>query len=1065
MSDNQVLFTFTADTTKLLSSIKDSMLAIDNLKKSVVAYSQPIETLKNQTIEVNKNFNATNETLKKSSIEITNNISQLKKQNIAYSENIIKLKDNIKAYQDDIDIQVKHNIEIKNKIKNLNEESRLLGKITQDNVQEKAAIADKIKTLKDEQETVNKNISTLKETQKITKDNLFLVNQSQSAISNNIKYLQLQDQEVKKVTQSTKEQTKALQENNTLNEKDSLKEKQKSIAQLILLTNELGKAEIKRINEQKTFTKDLSKQSALDLELQTNKLLDNQNKAKQQSTAQLVLITNSLIQAEKTRLEQQKQADSQQKLLTKATVSQATSELIAEETRLINNQNKAKQDAIRIEQEKIKAEKEKVNAITNTINVLKLEQKEISVQIGLYLQQIQGVKAVNQANIDHINNVKASIAPLQMRKNHIDMELTSLERQKLALSNTNVGLQGNNSALQTNIAALAQHKETLNNNSNHVENFRNTIWELVYALRGMEQGLNLIIATPFTSFSREFDKNMYNMNSIALESVQNFAMLREQLIQISKDNNYSGLNQLSESLYQAYSAGFKLQGALELVREADKGALAGLARTEDVLKALVTVLHAYNMTADQASRINNIFLKTVQEGVITMPELTRTIGQAVTIAPELGIAFEDIAGAFVATTRQGINAHETVTAINAVLKTFLDPSKEASSYAKELGINLSASAFEGKSFGNVIKEISQKADIDIVGKIFGNTRALKGFFKLAKDDGEKFIQFENDMKDNTDAVAKAMEEQRKSYDQTLTQLKNTFEISMNDIGMLAQQIFTPVLKFFTELLRLFNEIPTPIKGLIGGLTILGTTLTGVTIGLAGAISGLKALGFEITAETTGISLMSGAMKGLIANIGLLGTTLTGVEAGMGAFAIGAGAIGAIGAGVGAVGYTAYQGYKAYDDNKEFEKKVEEISKSEKKAQEIADKYKSQDSPLTYLEKMEYARALIQADATSKANKELALRLMASAKAEIDNEKHIQEQKQKLNLETAEKNKKTREGYEAKQKEISDLVDQATMSDTQLKIKRVARDYDEKIKLASDYANLQQIFHQKKKRGL
>lgn len=404
---------------------------------------------------------------------------------------------------------------------------------------------------------------------------------------------------------------------------------------------------------------------------------------------------------------------------------------------------------------------------------------------------------------------------------------------------------------------ISEQRRVIAEANSLMHSFKNAIGLLFSSIGAM------VTDNSFIAFSKEFEKNMYNMNSIALESTENFKMLSEAVISIARENEYSGLVNLSESLYQAYSAGFQLADALTLVKEADRGALAGLTDSKTVLDALVAVIHAYGLGTEDAARINNIFLKTVQDGIITMPQLTKHIGQSVAIASDLNVSLEEISASYISMTRQGLNAAESTTAINSVLKTFLDPSKEAASYAKELGINLSSTAFEGRSFSEVITEIAQKADTDVIGKIFGNVRAVKGFFKLAKDEGALFEKYYQEMLTGVnDNVEKANEQQRQAFEQAIKAIKVEWEVGMAKIGLVFQEGITPILSGIKTLIEWFNDLSESTKRFIAQLVLLmftfGSTLTVMfSLGLA-----LQAIIFSINLMTGSIFTLTGAIKGL-----------------------------------------------------------------------------------------------------------------------------------------------------------------------------------------------------------
>lgn len=665
----------------------------------------------------------------------------------------------------------------------------------------------------------------------------------------------------------------------------------------------------------------------------------------------------------------------------------------------------------------------KTQNYTNTINTL-----ETSIKGGV--KTLQANNTAIQGNIKELNT-----------------QTTSVQAETTAIKTNTTAVQTHNTAIQAQNVYIRNIVRDQNDATNSSINLKNVIWELYYAFRGLAEGVKLALGISFTEWSREFEKNMYNMQSIALETVGNFNFLKESIINISKENNYSGLVGLSDALYQAYSSGFKMADAIDLVKEADRGALAGLANTKDVLEALVTVMHSYGMSTDQASKVNDIFLKTVQDGVITMPQLSRYIGQATTIAPELGIALEDVAGGFVAMTRQGLNAAETTTALNAVMKTFLDPSQEALKYAKEMGINLSKSAFDGKNFADVIKDIAQKGDVDLMGKIFGNVRGLKGFFKLAKDDGDKFVQYIENIKNSTGSVDKAIEQQRKSFDQKVTQLKNTWEIFMQSIGELTQTLLTPIIEVVTDLIKTFNNLPNSVKVFVGLLSIGGSVVAGFTTFIFALKQALLVLGAETLASKLSIDVFT-------ASIGFSEVAIVRLQSAlMRLIPI---------LGWATIAYGAYKTAQYLNDKRESDQTISENQQVLEDIRRLAEtkikKYERKTSlnqPLTNDEKGDYAKALMQYDANNPKNRALAKQLATEYGMELENNRKINEAKEKMTKETADKNMKIRAEYEKEKTEgtIDNLIFEATHSEYQVKLAKKSKEYDDKINLLKQHAQL------------
>ncbi len=100
----------------------------------------------------------------------------------------------------------------------------------------------------------------------------------------------------------------------------------------------------------------------------------------------------------------------------------------------------------------------------------------------------------------------------------------------------------------------------------------------------------------------------------------------------------------------------------------------------------------------------------------------------------------------------GVKTDEAITAISAIISTFLDPADEAAAIAKDSGINLSVSALQSEGLLAVFQKLGNLPP-DVLAKLFPNIRALKGVLPALRN----LEGFEEDMV-GADAAAGSTEE-------------------------------------------------------------------------------------------------------------------------------------------------------------------------------------------------------------------------------------------------------------------------------------------------------------------
>lgn len=681
----------------------------------------------------------------------------------------------------------------------------------------------------------------------------------------------------------------------------------------------------------------------------------------------------------------------------------------------------------------------------------------------------------NTLNLEQ-NNKSITNNTLNVEQNN---KTTNKLTQELTL-NTKI-LNDNRVSLTENTKIIINYRESVKTTINTFDGWRNSLGQVTSAVFGLMTMIKAITTeNAFIEYGRQVEVNFRGLNAIALETEDNFQRIQDSVLKLADKEALASLNDLSEGLYQVYSSGYQGAEALNILTASNLGAGAGLASTKQELEATIAVLHSYGYEASKASEINNIFLKTVQDGVVTLPEFSRYIGQAVTLAPafkkangDIAIGIEQISAAIVGMTRQGLNMAESTTAVNQLLKTFIDPAKEAKDLAKELQIELSPKAFaNGQTLADVLGDIINKTNgIDqeeILGKLFGNIRALKALFKLAKDDASFFKSEIDALMSDTSAQDKALEQQRMTFDQHVKALNTRWEVAMQSFFKVAKDMALPVVEFINKLVQGFNSLDSTTKQVIATIGVTGGALVG--------------LGGLVITTTVGFHALSSVLKITSTELGLTATTTTALS---GAFSMLLTVGGAL-LGAGGIFYGIHEAAKrtnsellksidlfgklkakgeyenAIKDQKENEERNQK-SKEEslKKVQEllrIENELKAKGQQLTSDQNREMAVSLrnLAINASTKED-EKRLREQASYyEKSINNHKQAEKKKAEVTLEGIEKQKQANEEYEKRKAEIESTINKIGKNEYELKKQSLKEDIDSQKQVLLDKINFGKI---------
>jgi len=244
---------------------------------------------------------------------------------------------------------------------------------------------------------------------------------------------------------------------------------------------------------------------------------------------------------------------------------------------------------------------------------------------------------------------------------------------------------------------------------------------------------------------------------------------------------------LAKGLYDILSASIPASEAMGVLTVAARAARAGLTDTGTAADVITTVLNAYSLSADKAADVSDWLFAVVKRGKTSFGELAANVGRVATLAAKSGISLEEFGAAVTVMTRVGVKAEDSLTALQAIISTFLNPSEKAMKMAKELGFEMSTAALKSMGLVGVFKKISEMPP-DMVSKLFPNVRALRGVIPaLANMAG--FVEDISGLSKRAGEADEAFRKMTATLAHAFNVLKQGFIILVAEIG----EIFGPAM--------------------------------------------------------------------------------------------------------------------------------------------------------------------------------------------------------------------------------------------------------------------------------
>jgi len=254
------------------------------------------------------------------------------------------------------------------------------------------------------------------------------------------------------------------------------------------------------------------------------------------------------------------------------------------------------------------------------------------------------------------------------------------------------------------------------------------------ALGGTFMRMSAVMAVPFAigaKFAGDFERQMKMVSTMLDEPEKHMARFTAQIKDISVEFGESTAT-LAKGLYDLLSASVAPDKAMHVLRESMKAAKAGLTDAAVSTQAIINVLNAFKIPAENAADVTDMLFMTVKRGVTTFPELAQYFGEVTSTAAAAGISMEEAGAAIATMTRNGLKTDMAVTALTNILKEFLAPTDDASAAARKYGIELTSATLRSEGLLGVMRKLAG-ASPEAMAKIFPNIRGLRGAFPLAGD--------------------------------------------------------------------------------------------------------------------------------------------------------------------------------------------------------------------------------------------------------------------------------------------------------------------------------------------
>lgn len=295
--------------------------------------------------------------------------------------------------------------------------------------------------------------------------------------------------------------------------------------------------------------------------------------------------------------------------------------------------------------------------------------------------------------------------------------------------------------------------------------------------------------------------------------------------------------QIQPALFDIFSSmEVNVQDAEKLLTAFSKAAVAGQVEIQDVSRATIGLLNAFQRPASDVNKLLDIQFQLVQEGVGSYEEWNQRIGLVTPSAVRAGQSIEIMMAALAASTRMGMSAARSGTAVARAFDALSNPKTVAN--LKKLGVEAQDASGKFRPFNEVLRDfraalmkIPEKDRLAKMLEVFqgaGGTIEARRFLQnmlLGTGNLELFDNILDETSNSAGSMEKAYSLMANSAAANSQMLANQWNLMKESLGKALIPTFALIVGWIAKLVGKFNELSPRAKQLTAYGLALGSAFS------------------------------------------------------------------------------------------------------------------------------------------------------------------------------------------------------------------------------------------------
>lgn len=367
------------------------------------------------------------------------------------------------------------------------------------------------------------------------------------------------------------------------------------------------------------------------------------------------------------------------------------------------------------------------------------------------------------------------------------------------------------------------------------------------------------VATSSLNAFRELDTARGNLATLVEGSDDYVRALGE--LSRELDNNVSR-TELTTAAYDVASAGFASQAeVVDVLRASYIAASGNQGDLGDTTIAVTKLLNAYNLEASEAANVSDQLALAVENGQLTLGELSPELSKVVGSASNASIAIEELLQTIATLTTRGLSTTQSTTGLNRLIGEIIDPSAESELTAFFARLNTTGEQLLAENgLAGTLRIIREEfgTTSTAIASLFGSTSSQRVATPLLQN----LELLQSNIEEASDAAGVAADNYERANDtigSSTEALGNAFNDLQASLGEGIADLIRPLVVVLTDTVNAFNALEPETKRFIGRVIAIGAAVAGIIAVIAGAQLAFAAIGGSIAAAAVALAPFTAAL--------------------------------------------------------------------------------------------------------------------------------------------------------------------------------------------------------------